>query len=553
MSARWTLLSRRLWPVLGMIISVSHAHGGDAPLHQQVDALISAKLKGQAVSPATDDAEFLRRVWLDFDGGIPSAGEVRAFLADPSPTKRTALLDKLIASPRFATRMGDAFDVMLMERRGENAAWREWLTASFQANKPWDAMVREMLAPDFTDERMRGAGWFITRRLEKVGQQDTDYPGLTRDVGRMFMGVDLQCCQCHRHLTVNDYKQADFSGLFTVYQNLKLQPADGVHKVPWVSEGVIAAKYEFASVLTGSKGQTGPRIPFSEEVSIPDLKGDEAWLVKPDRKTKEIGRPKFSPLQEIAQRLPTPENPLFARNAANRVWFLLMGGGLVEPLDFNHGENPASHPELLDLLAKEFAAHQFDLRWSIRELALTQTYARSSVLPEKATQGAVGGGTYATARERHLTAAQMTRAFLIATAELDRVTKTAKADPASDDKKYTLPDFEKAFIAALANAPKEPELQVNPTLRSSLFLRNGDHVLWAVKPRAGNLVERVMKLPTPDAMAEELYLSILTRMPDAEEKTMFSTWMNKPGVEKATAVGDFAWALLSSTEWFVNH
>jgi hypothetical protein len=147
----------------------------------------------------------------------------------------------------------------------------------------------------------------------------------------------------------------------------------------------------------------------------------------------------------------------------------------------------------------------------------------------------------------------MTRAFLVATGELDRVTKTAKADPASDEKKYTLADFEKAFIAALANAPKEPELQVNPTLRSSLFLRNGDHVLWAVKLRAGNLVERAMKLPSPDAMAEELYLSILTRMPDAEEKAMFSTWMNKPGMEKSTAVGDFAWALLSSTEWFVNH
>jgi hypothetical protein len=553
MTAPSASATRRLCTVLAGLALVTSIRAEEPALHQRIDALIEARWEGAKSSPQAEDAEFLRRVWLDFDGGIPSAGETRAFLVDTSPGKRTALVEKLISSPRFAPRMADAFDVMLMERRGENAAWREWLTTSFQANKPWDAMAREILSPDFQDEKRRGAGWFITRRLEKVGQQDTDYPGLTRDVGRMFMGVDLQCCQCHRHLTVDDYKQADFNGLFTVYQNLKLQPADAKIKVPWVSEGVVAARYEFASVLTGAKGQTGPRVPFTTEVTIPDYKGDEAWLVKPDRKTKEIGKPKFSPLQEIAQRLPTPENPLFARNAVNRVWFLMMGSGLVEPLDFIHRENPASHPELLDLLAKEFAAHQFDLRWLIRELALTQVYARSSALPEKAKPQAGAGRTYTTARERHLTAAQMSRAFLLATGELSRVSAVTKAEPENDEKKYTLADFEKAFIAALANAPKEPELLVNPTLRSSLFLRNGDHVLWAVKPRPGNLVDRVLKLPTPEAMAEELYLSTLTRLPDAEEKAMFTEWMKKPGVEKSAVVGDFAWALLSSTEWFANH
>ncbi|RBP47377.1 uncharacterized protein DUF1553 [Roseimicrobium gellanilyticum] len=553
MPARPASSTRRLWTVLAGFALATGVGAEELPLHQRIDALVAATWGEARPSPQADDAELLRRLWLDFDGGIPSAEQTRAFLADTSPGKRAALVEKLLSSPRFATRMADAFDVMLMERRGENAAWREWLTASFQANKPWDAMVREILAPDFQDEKLRGAGWFITRRLEKVGQQDTDYPGLTRDVGRMFMGVDLQCCQCHRHLTVDDYKQADFNGLFTVYQNLKLQPADAKIKVPWVSEGVVAARYEFASVLTGAKGQTGPRVPFTTEVAIPAYTGDEAWLVKPDRKTKELGKPKFSPLQEIAQRLPAPENAFFARNAVNRVWFLMMGSGLVEPLDFIHSENPASHPELLDLLAKEFAAHRFDLRWLIRELALTEVYARSSALPREAAPKAGAERTYTTARERHLTAAQMTRTFLLATGELERVSTVTKAEPEKDEKKYTLADFEKAFVAALANAPKEPELQVNPTLRSSLFLRNGDHVLWAVKPRAGNLVDRVLKLPTPEAMAEELYLSILTRMPDTDEKALFAEWMERPGVEKSLAVGDFVWALLSSTEWFVNH
>lgn len=539
-----------LWASLGATLMLT----ANTPLHERVDALITARAAGQPMSPQADDAEFLRRAWLDFDGGVPSADETRAFLADKSPGKRTALIEKLFSGPRFATRMADAFDVMLMERRGENAEWRAWLTASFQANKPWDSMAREMIAPDFLNEKTRGAGWFMTRRLEKVGQQDTDYPGLTRDVGRMFMGVDLQCCQCHRHLTVDDYKQADFSGLFTVFLNLKLQPADATRKVSWVSEGAMSAKYEFASVLTGTKGQTGPRVPFSQEVDVPMYTGDEAWAVKPDRKTKELGKPKFSPLQEIAQRLPSPDNALFARNMANRVWFLLMGRGLVEPLDFLHSANPATHPELLDLLAKEFTEHKFDLKWLIHELALTKTYARSTLLPEKPGTAKDADKLYLTAKERHLTAAQQERAFLLATAELDRLTKTTKADPAKEEAKYTLADFDKAFTVALANAPKEAEIQVNPTLKSSLFLRNGDHVQWALRQRPGNLIDRVVALPDAAAMASELYLSILTREPDAEEKATFTEWIAKAGADKkAEAVSDYAWALLSSTEWFVNH
>ena len=503
------------------------------------------------MSPAASDAEFLRRVWLDFDGGVPSAEEARAFLQSGSKAKRAEVIDKLIAAPRFAERMADAFNVMLMERRGENKEWRAWLAAAFKAGKPWDAMVREMLAPDFLAEDKRSAGWFITRRLEKVGQQDTDYPGLTRDVGRMFMGVDLQCCQCHRHLTVDDYSQADFNGLFTAYQNLKLQPADATHKTPWVSEGVITAKYEFASVLTGKKGQTGPRVPFGEEVAVPSLTGDAAWLVKPDRKTKETGVPVFSPLKELSQRMPAPENALFARNIVNRVWFLLMGRGLVEPLDLQHSKNAPTHPELLDLLAKEIVAHRFDLRWLIRELALTETYARASTLPEG---DKLPADRYLSASERHLTCEQQLRAFLIATGELDRLTKNTKAEAGDDARKYTLADFEKAFAAAFANPAKEPEIKVNPTLRSSLFFRNSDHIHWALQPRAGNLIENISKLGDETAMVEQLYLAVLTRLPDEEEKTAFAGWMKMHGAANAPkAISDFAWALFSSTEWFVNH
>ncbi|WP_395747523.1 DUF1549 domain-containing protein [Prosthecobacter sp.] len=507
----------------------------DPSLSQSIDSLVLAKSEGQKMTPA-DDAEFLRRVWLDFEGGIPTADEARAFLADNATDKRSRLIDKLIAAPRFAERMAEAFDVMLMERRGDNAAWKAWLADAFRSNKPWNAMVREMLAPDFLDEKQRGAGYFITRRLEKVGQQDTDYPGLTRDVGRMFMGIDLQCCQCHRHLSVDDYKQIDFNGLFAVYQNLKLQTADEKHKTPWVSEGVLTGKYEFASVLTSKKAQTAPRVPFGQEVMIPVSTAADAWLVKPDRKTKEVGQPKFSPLHEIAERLPAPENPLFARNIANRVWFLLIGKGIVEPLDLHHTDNPPTNPALLDLLTRELTAHQFDLRWLIREIAHTKTYQRSS--------------TDAASHQRHLTAEQQLRAFLTATGERERLEKDKKPDVKVDAAKYSLTDFQKAFAAALANPAKEPELAANPSLRSALFFRNSDPVTWALKPRPGNLIARLATQPDP---AEDLYLSTLTRLPDAEEKARLKSWLAAHSSDKAQALSDFAWALLSSTEFFVNH
>ena len=205
--------------------------------------------------------------------------------------------------------MAEVFNIQLMERNGDSEEWRRYLTDSFRENKPWDQMVREMVSPDFKNEKLRGAGYFITRRLEKVGQQETDYPGLTRDTGRLFMGVDLQCCQCHRHLTVDDYKQIDFNGLFVTFQNVKLQLAGGNHKTGWLSEGLLAKKYEFVSVLNRAKGETGPRVPLGPEVDIPALAEKELWIEPPDKKTRALGVPRFSPLKELAVRLASARIP----------------------------------------------------------------------------------------------------------------------------------------------------------------------------------------------------------------------------------------------------
>jgi hypothetical protein len=539
--SRWLLLAA---------LTVGVGAGAAEPLRAQVDKLLAAKAAGKPFAAPAADAEFLRRAYLDFTGTIPTAAQTRAFLADRAPDKRAKLIEQLTTSPKFAEQLAEAFNIQLMERNGDSAEWRKFLTDSFRANKPWDQLVREIISPDFKDEQLRGAGWFITRRLDKVGQQDTDYPGLTRDVGRLFLGLDLQCCQCHKHLTVKDYKQVDFNGLFFPIQNLKMQAAGGDYKTAWVQEGLVTNKYEFVSVLSSVKGATGPRVPLGPEVEIPAYATkEELWAVPPDPKSRKAGVPKFSPLRELAARLAAADNPQFARNLANRVWWQLMGRGLVEPLDLHHSENPASHPELFDLLAQELVGHKFDVQWLVRELAQTQAYARSSVLPTSADQ--VPEPLFLAAKERPLSAEHLARSFLLAVGEHERVVEGKGW--AEGDKKKTFKDFEKAFLAAFANDAKEPELAVNPTLKAALFLRNNDQVLWALQPRPGNLVARVAALKEPAQMADELFHAILSRPPSTEETAALEKFLAKRAADREKALGHFAWAMLSSMEFFTNH
>ena len=527
------------------------------PLHQQIDALVAAKAGKVPLAGPADDAEFLRRATLDFAGEIPSADEVRAFLADKAADKRARLIDRLFAGSRYAGTMAGRFDVMLMERRGEDAQWRGWLEAAFRDNKPWDAMAREMLNPDFADPLRNGAGHFITKRLESYGQNAVDYPGLTRDVGRMFMGVDLQCTQCHKHLTVKDYKQVDFQGLFVAFQNLKLQTPNDTFKVRWTSEGLLTKEMEFSSVLTEIKGATGPRVPFGQSVAIPTFEKGQEWLEAPARPKNTPGKPKFSPLSEITQRLVAPDNANFTRNIANRVWFLQMGRGLFEPLDLAHSENPPSHPELLDLLARELQAHKFDLKWLLRELALTQTYQRSSVLMEAAAKSPEE--LYVAAKERPIAAEALVRSVLIATGELERVGKLPKVERKKDAKDTPRPDtlsleeMTAAFQSAFANAAREPELSVSPTLKGALFMRNSSTLRTLLQPREGNLADRLLKLKEPAQIADTVYLHILSRPPTAEERAEVVAWLARQKSAREETLANLAWALLASAEFFVNH
>jgi hypothetical protein len=519
--------------VVAVLCHLPALAAGEEPLHQRIDRLILVGAGKGKPAPQADDAEFLRRVYLDLAGRIPSVAEARAFLADGNLEKRTKLIDNLLAGPDYPRAMQEHFHLMLMERLGDHPAWSEYLRTSFARNKPWDRMAREILRADPTDEKARGANFFYAKRLEHYGENPIDYPGLTRDVGRLFLGMDLGCAQCHDHLFIDDYKQLDFQGLFAFFQNTYLQDP----RAPLVGEKPTTKKLEFMSVFKKKPRATGPRLPGGEEIGIPALKKGEEYTKPPDRKKKFPGVPRFSPLEELARRLPRADNPAFTKNSANRLWFLLMGRGIVHPLDLHHEANPPSHPELLDLLAREFAAHEFDIKWLLRELALSETYQRASWLPEGQPEPAPD--RFLMAQERRLSPEQLLASILQALGERPSAAERAEA--------------EKKFLKAFAHPPRDPADEFSPSLKGALFVLNESTVQGWLRPHGENLIARLEKTEDPARIAEELYLAVLTRPPTAEEARTVADYLARRKGRKADALGHLAWALLASTEFNVNH
>jgi len=221
-----------------------------------------------------------------------------------------------------------------------------------------------------------------------------------------------------------------------------------------------------------------------------------------------------------------------------------MGRGLVEPLDLSHAGNPPSHPELLDLLAGELAAHQFDMRWLIREIALSQVYQRSSTGVDDAAAEAPAA-KYCVALEKQLSSEQLLASIRQALGD----GKPLAIDVA--DKSWN--DWQLKFDKALANPPREPEVGHNPTVKAALFFMNDSVVLGWLKPEGENLAARLLKQADAAALADELYLAVLSRQPSEDEKKEVNDFLAARADRREKAVTGLIWGLLASNEFCVNH
>ena len=369
------------------MITVAPAFSAE-PLHVKIDALLAKAHPGGEAALA-NDADFLRRTHLALHGVIPTAEQARAFFSDTSPDKRAKLVDALLADRQFARWMAVRFDVMLMERRAEtqtkSAPWRDWLEESFAANKPWPALVRDILTADGTDEKSRHlARWILER--------DADPNALAKDAGRLFLGRDIGCSQCHDHPRIDDYFQRDYAGIQAFFSRTYLFKGGAKKAGPASTVGEQASgETTFLSVFTKVGGSTRPRLPGERELSEPQT---AEWKVPPNDKDKNVlPVPKFSRRAMLADALGDGHHPAFRRNIANRLWAIVFGTGIVEPLDLHHSANPPSHPELLAVLGDEIAAMKFDMRAFIRELALTKAFQRSLDLPAPSAEFAKNAAT----------------------------------------------------------------------------------------------------------------------------------------------------------------
>jgi uncharacterized protein DUF1549/uncharacterized protein DUF1553 len=355
-----------------------------APLHARIDEQIAQGHAGP-LAPVASDTDFVRRIHLDLTGMIPSAADVRAFLADASPDKRVKLIDQLLASPGYPRHMATVFDVMWMERRRDqhvkDPQWQKYLMDSFAANKPYDQFAREVLSSDGTDPATRPAAKFV---LDREAEPNL----MARDVGRIFFGKDFQCAQCHDHPLIDDYYQADYHGLLAFFSRTTIFVGKDKDKKnePAVLMDAAEGEVNFQSVFDpAAKGNTLPKVPGGKQVEEPRFKPGEAYVVAPAKEVRHV--PKYSRRAQLAAQV-GPQNRQFNRNIVNRLWAQMMGRGLVEPVDLHHSANPPTHPQLLEILADEFVAMKYDIRSFLREVALSQAYQRSIDLPgDVAAQG----------------------------------------------------------------------------------------------------------------------------------------------------------------------
>jgi hypothetical protein len=520
----------------------------EAPLHERIDRLIAAgnpRFASWAAAPASD-AEFLRRICLDLWGTIPSAAEARAFLADTSTRKRHHLIDRLLAGPECARHLADVVDVLLMERRpGQHVPrtqWHEYLRASFAANKPWDQLVREILSADGADPKLRApAEFYLDRQAEPHL--------LTRDIARLFLGMNLQCAQCHDHPLVESYKQDDYYGIYAfLNRSFLFTDKKGQVTLAEKAEGEVSFQSVFdPAKVTKMAGPELPGLPRLKEAPIP--KGKE-YQVKPAPGVRPI--PSFSRRALLAAQITRQEDFRFRRNIVNRLWALVMGRGLVHPLDLDHPANPPSHPELLTLLADQFAAMKYDLRSFLRELASTRTYERSSELPQGVAE--IPPTSFAVAELKPLSPEQLAWSLMQATG-LVEAERQALAKNASDTALYSrLAGNVAPFVATFGAASGQPEGQsFQATLDQALFVDNGALVRNWLAPRPGNLTDRLSHMSDYRALADELYLSVLTRHPSVDEAKEVADYLQKRTGDRAAALGELAWALLASAEFRFNH
>ncbi len=349
-----------------------------AAIDREIDQVL-AREKIPASPPAAD-GEFLRRVYLDLTGRIPTAEQAKAFLDSADPHKRRKLIDELLASPNYGEHFGIVWSDAIVKRDPNNrgvdtAAFKKWLAASFNDNRGWDRIVRDLFVAEGTVEQNPAATFFVAHR-----DMNNLVPAkVVGTAANLFMGIQLQCAECHNQPFIREWKQADFWGLAAFFSQTRSSGGRvGQNNTPVsITEGDLPAGGRRPGFGPPRQSLSGGRI------EIPDA-------TDPRRRTGKVVKAKYFQGEEpaladkgpyrpaFADWLVSPENKFFAPAAVNRLWAQFFARGFVNPLDDMQEVNPPSHPALLALLADELRSSGFHQKHLIRAVCNSRAYQRTS-------------------------------------------------------------------------------------------------------------------------------------------------------------------------------
>lgn len=492
-------------------------------------------------SPAADDAEFLRRVSLDITGRIPTLERSTAFLASPDPEKRRKLIDELLARPEYGQHVATLWRNLMVPRdlsssKFQADAFSPWLADQFTRNQGWDRIVYALLTAE-GEIRANPQTAFLMANGENFQPQPNL---LAASTARLFLGVQLQCAECHNH-PFTSWKQADFWSTAAFFSRVR---NTGVKGPPFI---ITEAPPPIGQVpAEGKKGA-----PLAETlpgaIRIPSAAGKNAGQVVPARFLGGA-EPALDGLEAYRPRFATwvtaPENAYFANALVNRVWAQFFGRGIVHPVDNFHAENPPSHPALLKLLADEFRASEHDLKHLVRCLCNSQAYQRTSrPLP--------GNEKDATLFSRMAVKPLSPEVFHDSLAMVVNIDQTSrsKTPPAGGKGKQAPGNPREQFIRAFLTQSDAAEA-VEFTHGIPQFLRRMNTELF----NSGSpLIDRLVRSrTTQEQVIESLYLATLSRRPTAVEARLMSEYLGKRTNPEQGYAG-VLWILLNSGEFVLNH
>src|SRR5262245_56278067 len=514
----------RLLVAIGIALGFTGAAFAAPPdpqkLADQIDAHIDARLKAEKVPPAptADDAEFLRRAYLDITGRIPSPRDVHDFLADTEPDKRAKMIDELLESPRYASHAAAVWRAALVpettsvpEARVFRVGFEAWLRLKFRANTHYDVLVRELLTVPLSTDA--DAPTPALRRPEDPNPlafyavKEAKPENLAAATARVFLGVQIECAQCHDHPFAR-WTRDQFWNQAAFFAGVERH-----------GHGLFSPVSENLGIREISSG-TGKKM-------VPALFLDEK---EPTRNAGASLRAAF------AEWVTAKENPFFARSGANRVWGHFFGRGIVDPVDDFHDDNKPSHPELLDELAKAFADSGFDLKYLVRAVCRTKAYQRTSARTDPKQDDP---RLFAKMAVKGLSGEQLFDSLVLATG-------FREGNGRNSPREQFLTRF------ALSGKPAEPETSIP----QALTLMNGRFVSDATTLESSPTLTAVCELPglSTHARIESLYVAALGRKPTKKELEGSVKYVDEAAKDRfAERMGDVFWVLLNQAEFRINH